>query len=132
LPLPIHPPASPHAITLLSHVKGDRSTPLISKPIGAFFDEQVDLYGDKETLRVVHQDIRWSWTELQVSIAVRVRVRVHASIGPRVLTDTRAFGAGCRSDMWTHSRKAFWTWAFNEAIGWASGCPTRPSGYRRP
>lgn len=65
LPLPIHPPARPHAITLISHVKGDRSIPLISKPIGAFFDEQVDLYGDKEALRVVHQDIRWSWNDLQ-------------------------------------------------------------------
>jgi hypothetical protein len=67
LPLPIHPPARPHAITLISHVKGDRSIPLISKPIGAFFDEQVDLYGDKEALRVVHQDIRWSWNDLQVT-----------------------------------------------------------------
>jgi len=66
LPLPIHPPANPHAITLISHVKGDRSVPLISKPIGAFFDQQVELYGDKEVLRVVHQDIRWSWKELQV------------------------------------------------------------------
>ena len=76
LPLPIHPPARPHAITLISHVKGDRSIPLISKPIGAFFDEQVDLYGDKEALRVVHQDIRWSWNDLQVTCVLLLCVCV--------------------------------------------------------
>lgn len=38
LPVAVHPPAAPHAITLLSHVVGERSTPLISKPIGTVGD----------------------------------------------------------------------------------------------
>ncbi|KAL6058527.1 Fatty-acyl-CoA synthase [Balamuthia mandrillaris] len=63
LPQRLRHPEEPHSLIPISHVKGSSEVPLISKPIGRFFDQQVSNYSSETVLRVVEQDVRWSWTE---------------------------------------------------------------------
>jgi fatty-acyl-CoA synthase len=53
---------------ILSHVKSLSKEPLINMTIGRFFDAQVARYGDQSVLRVIHQNIDWSWKQLQREI----------------------------------------------------------------
>jgi fatty-acyl-CoA synthase len=36
--------------------------------MGSFFDGQVAKFEDREALRVVHQNIRWTWKEFQKEV----------------------------------------------------------------
>lgn len=47
-----------------SYVCGTSDKPLIYKTIGEAFDDAVGQWGDHEALRVVHQDVRWSYRDL--------------------------------------------------------------------
>ncbi len=52
-------------MTQLSYVHGASDTPLIGETIGVHFDQAVDRYGERDSLVVRHQQIRWSWRELR-------------------------------------------------------------------
>lgn len=51
-----------------SYVCGTSDQPLIYKTVGEAFDECVQKWGDREGLRVCHQDIRWTYRELGASV----------------------------------------------------------------
>jgi len=67
IPLQINDQDDNKAIAL-SHVKSISNKPLLEITIGALFDQQVARYGDQSVLRVIHQDIDWSWNQLQVEV----------------------------------------------------------------
>jgi fatty-acyl-CoA synthase len=48
-----------------SHVSGNNSPPLIGKTIGALLDDVSAADGSREALVVVHQKIRWTYSELK-------------------------------------------------------------------
>lgn len=51
-----------------SYVSGTADRPLIYQTIGEAFDEAVERWGDREALRVCHQDIRWTYRELATAV----------------------------------------------------------------
>ena len=52
-------------MTRLSYVHGASETALIGETIGAYFDQAVDRFGERDALVVRHQRVRWSWRGLQ-------------------------------------------------------------------
>jgi fatty-acyl-CoA synthase len=51
-----------------SYVCGISDKPLIYKTVGEVFDDCVQTWGDREGLRVCHQDIRWTYRELGAAV----------------------------------------------------------------
>ena len=47
------------------HCSGSTDVPLLQDTIGDFFDKQVARLQDQQMLRVIHEDISWSWNEVQ-------------------------------------------------------------------
>jgi len=52
----------------LSYVSGISSIPLLGKTIGAAFDETVAQNPENEALISVHQNIRWTYTDLKIQV----------------------------------------------------------------
>ena len=48
-----------------SLVKGPTDSPLLETTIGRVFVDTVARCGDKEALVVVHQNVRWTWSDSQ-------------------------------------------------------------------
>ncbi len=52
----------------LSYVSGTSTVPLLGKTIGEMFDETAERFPDTEALVVVHQNIRWTYSELKKQV----------------------------------------------------------------
>eukprot|EP01119_Soliformovum_irregulare_P010674 TRINITY_DN2632_c0_g1_i6.p1 TRINITY_DN2632_c0_g1~~TRINITY_DN2632_c0_g1_i6.p1 ORF type:complete len:200 (-),score=6.87 TRINITY_DN2632_c0_g1_i6:51-650(-) len=50
--------------TSVSYEKGSTEIPLIDRPIGDFLQEKTEAHRRQEILRVIHQDVRWTWDQL--------------------------------------------------------------------
>lgn len=48
-----------------SYARGDTNLPLIDQPIGAFFDDMVERFPEREALVVLHQQRRYTYRQLQ-------------------------------------------------------------------
>eukprot|EP01122_Echinamoeba_exundans_P010271 TRINITY_DN3807_c0_g4_i1.p1 TRINITY_DN3807_c0_g4~~TRINITY_DN3807_c0_g4_i1.p1 ORF type:complete len:549 (+),score=54.04 TRINITY_DN3807_c0_g4_i1:103-1749(+) len=65
-PLSVRHPVDHHVITQFSYVYGSKQQPLLNDTVASVIEKGVAKFGyGKELLRVVHQDIRWSWGELK-------------------------------------------------------------------
>jgi hypothetical protein len=65
-PLSVRHPVDQHVITQFSYVYGSKEQPLLNDTVASVLENGVAKFGyGKELLRVVHQDIRWSWRDLK-------------------------------------------------------------------
>src|SRR5581483_357581 len=60
---------------------GPSDHPLLDHTIGAYFEQTVARFPDREALVVVHQDIRWSWRELDAEVDRLARGLIARGIG---------------------------------------------------
>ena len=72
--------------TPISYVSGISDTPLKGQTIGDCFDETVARFPDRDALISLHQELRYTWTELQAAVdqAARALLALGVNKGDRV------------------------------------------------
>ena len=80
----------------LSLVKGPTDAPLLETAIGDALDRAAERWGDQEALVVVHQGIRWTWSELRERVDTFARGLIALGFRP-----------GDRLGIWATNR---WEW----------------------